>query len=90
MSPKAAAHTKSKLQYILSCTKKKKKREKSIGKGEVTFPSFSASLEGHQMIVHTPHYAHVCIHQYGFMDVFCLILLKTSQETVKTVFSEDG
>lgn len=54
------------------------------------FPSFSASLEGHQMTLYTPHYARVCIHQYGFMDIFCLILFKTFQETVKTVFSEDG
>lgn len=42
------------------------------------------------MTVHTPHYAHVCIHQYGFMDIFCLILFKTFQEAVKTAFSEDG
>jgi len=42
------------------------------------------------MTVHTPYYAPVCIHQYGFTDVFCLSLFKTFQETVKTVFSEDG
>lgn len=42
------------------------------------------------MTVHTPHCAHVCIHQYGFMDIFCLILFKTFQEAVKTAFSEDG
>lgn len=71
--------------HILSC-KKKKKRKKVLEK--VAF--LSASLEGHQTTVHTPHYAHVCIHQYSFMDIFCLSLFKTFQETVKTVFSEDG
>lgn len=64
--------------------------KRSIGKGKRTFPSSPVPLEGHRMTVHTPHYAHVSIHQYGFMDALCLTLSKALQEAVKIVFSEDG